>query len=492
MSETVKPPVTDPDAERRQIAYDFAWKYAQLQKQVLQNLQSNASASVTYTRFSKENILNYMQTPKSNEKNIRNASIYMFDISSQYRRLIQHYAHMPLWAYTITPLNFDPSKVNSNSFRKAYIKVAQYVETMNIKHEMQKAFTVAFREGVLYGVRLDAGNSFFIQRINPDICKLSSIVDGTWQYAVDFSQIKEDHLGLYPEVFTTMWNDYKNGTATKWQEIPEDISFCLKADETTPLYSLPSFASTLPMLYDIETFKAMQETSSEISNYKLIGLEIPTDSNGEPQLDWDLALQYYQQLVGVLPPYVGVVMSPMKMSSINFEKGGGMQDIDTVSRAEEQFWREGGTSPLLFGSSDNDTAGALRLAVTAGEEIVLGLMTQAERLFNKILKQMSGSQKFKINILPATRFNYGDLIKYYKEASTFGIPVKSAYSALLGLAPLDVMSMDYIEMNILDMGNLTPLKSSHTQSSRGRPAVDDGDLGDAGQQTRDDDTNANR
>ncbi|MPL95069.1 hypothetical protein SDC9_41232 [bioreactor metagenome] len=491
MAETKNTPVTD-DPDRHQKALDFAWRFAQLQKQALVNLQSTSSSSVTYTRYTKEDLLRYMQTPKSNEKNIRNASIYMYDASAQYRRLILYYAQMAIWAYTISPIGFDILKSNADTMRKSYMKAIQQTETMNICHEMQKALIVVFREGILYGVQRSGNNSFFIQRINPDICKLSSIVDGTWLYAVDFSQIKEDDLGLYPDEFTAMWNAYKNGSASKWQEIPEDISFCLKADETTSAYSIPPWASTLPILYDIELFKSLQETASEISNYKLIGLEIPVDKDGNPQLDWELAFQYYQQLAGQLPPYVGAVMSPMKMSSMNFEKSSGTQDVDTVSRAEEQFWRQGGTSPLLFGSSDNDTAGALKLSVSADEEIVFGLMAQAERLFNRILKQMSGTQKFKINILPATTFNRDDLMGKYKEAATLGIPVKSAYAALLGLSPGDVMGMNYIELDILGMGELTPLNSSYTQSDPGRHQSDAGDLSGSGEQTRDDDTNSNR
>ena len=91
----------DQELERRKNAYEYAWKFAQLQKQALVNLESTSSSSVTYSRFTQETLLSYMQTPKSNEKNIRNASIYMYDASPQYRRLIQYYALMPMWALSL-------------------------------------------------------------------------------------------------------------------------------------------------------------------------------------------------------------------------------------------------------------------------------------------------------------------------------------------------------------------------------------------------------
>ena len=89
-------------------------------------------------------------------------------------------------------------------------------------------------------------------------------------YAVDFSKIKEDELELYPPEFASLYSAYKS-SGQKWQEIPSSISFCLKADETTSLYSIPPWASTLPMLHDIETIKELQETATEIANYKVIG-----------------------------------------------------------------------------------------------------------------------------------------------------------------------------------------------------------------------------
>ena len=154
---------SDDDVTRHQSAYNFAWRYAQLQKQQLVDLLSNRSSSTTFTRYTKEQILQYMQSPSSNEKNIRNASIYMYDASSQYRRLIQYYAYMFMWAYNLTPIDFDVSKVKQDSFRKSYLKAVAQLDMMNLKHELQKAMLVALREGVFYGVQWSGSNSYFIQ-----------------------------------------------------------------------------------------------------------------------------------------------------------------------------------------------------------------------------------------------------------------------------------------------------------------------------------------
>lgn len=461
-------------------------------------LDQSTKTNPTYTMYTKEDILGYMQRPASNEKYLRNASIYMYDASSQYRRLIQYYALLLKWVYIVSPLNFDPTKVKEENFRRQYQKVMSTLENMNLAHELQKATMVALRDGVFYGAVWSTNMSFYIQRINPDMCSLTSINDGTWMYSVDMSQIQEKHLVLYPPEFTTMFNAYRS-TGQKWQEVPENISFCLKADETNVAYAVPPWCSTLPMLYDIETFKALQETATKIANYKLLAMKIELNDDGAPTVDWDLAKQYYRQLCNVLPPYVGATISPMKIESYEFDKSGGTQDVDNVSRAENQFWSETGTSRLIHGSDDNNTAGALKLSIRTDEELMFGMMSQAQRLINRILKNMSGTIKFKIDFLPITIFNEEEKAAMYKEAATLGVPgSKIAYAATIGMKQFDLPGLDFIEKTIVDCSTWSPLVSGYTGGGTasgdkgGRPTAADDDLGESGEKTRDAGSNDNR
>ncbi len=454
------------NAEKYKLFFDA------MAKAMVRNLQTNTtSKTASFTLYSKENLLKYLQSPQSYEKTLRDASIYMYNTSSHYRRLINFYADLPVWSYILLPLNYTGS-TNAKSFKTQYEKAWREVENMNLKHELQKACVVSFREGVLYGAIWKSKTSFFIQRIDPDICVLSSIVDGTWMYAVDFSQIKETELYQYPPEFTDLYNEYKR-TGVKMQEIPADISFCLKADETTANYSLPYWAAVLPSLHDIESYKALQETASEIDNYKLIALQIPVDKDGNPTLDFDLATTYYNHITSNLPSFVGAAMTPMSVTPMDFERSGATTQIDEVERAVAQFWEDSGTSSLLFGSQKNTSSSALRLSITADEGIALAMMNQCERLINRILKGMSGKIKFKVSILPITIYNRSDMIKLYKEAGTFGIPTKSAYAATLGLMGGDIQGMNDVEIDILHMNELIPMSSSYTTASEsdegGRP-----------------------
>lgn len=475
-------------------AMEFASRFAKTATVPIWDVTDASSKSnPTYTRYTKEDILQYMQAPASNEKYLRNASIYMFDASSQYRRLIQYYALLLKWYYIISPLDVDVTKIRADAFRKQYLKVATALEIKNLQHELQKATMVTLRDGVIYGAVWSTNNSFYIQRINPDYCSLTSICDGTWMYSVDMSKIQEKKLTLYPPEFTSMYNEYQR-TGQKWQEVPESISFCLKADETNAQYSVPPWCSTLPMLYDLETYKALQETATRIANYKMLSMKIDLNSDGAPTIDWQLANQYYQQLCNALPPYVGATISPMKIESFDFDKHSGTADVDTVSRAEKQFWFDSGTSSLLHGSDNNNTAGALKLSVKSDEEIMFGIMSQAERLINRMMKAMPGSIKFKIQFLPVTIFNQEEQIGYWKDAAALGIPgSKAAYAATLGIHQANLPGLDYVERQVIGTDEWVPLQSGYTIGNKGgRPAEKDEDLDASGESTRDSGANENR
>ena len=498
---TETPPEMEAAKAEFEKALRFAHYFAKTANLPIWNIADQSTKkNPTYTLYTKEDLLGYMQRPASNEKYLRNASIYMYDASSQYRRLIQYYALLLKWTYVVSSLAFDSTKVKEDAYRRQYLKVMQTLENMNLPHELQKATTIALKEGVLYGAIWSTNMSFFIQRIDPDICSITSINDGTWMYSVDMSQIQEKQLSLYPKEFTTMWNAYKS-SGQKWQEVPESISFCLKADETTATYSIPPWCSTLPMLYDIETYKSLQETATKIANYKLMAMKIDLNEDGAPTVDWELAKQYYHQLCNVLPPYVGATISPLKIESFEFDKAKGTDDVDTVSRAEAQFWEDTGTSSLLHGNSVSNTAGALKLSIRTDEEMMFGIMNQCERLINRILKSMSGTVKFKIQFLPVTIFNEDECVGRYKDGATLGVPgAKVAYAAALGMKQTDLPSLSYIENTMIGSGEWVPLQSGYTsgssavtsQSKGGRPAMDEEDLDDEGAATRDSGANDNR
>lgn len=458
---------------------------------------TSSKKTYSFSSYTKENIVDWLKSPSSNEKNLRNASISLYLSSMHYQRLINYYADLLLWQYVISPLNYDKSKKEKiDSFKKQYIKTVNALELMNIPEMMRNITVIALREGAYYGVRWSDKNASFVQRIDPDYCTITSMSDGIFLYSVDMSQISEKRLDMYPPAFTKMYNAYK-ATGTKYQEVPSDISVCIKADTSITEYTVPTFAATMPYLFTIANVEALQETADELTNYKMVAGEIPTDKDGVPTIPWDLVLKYYNNIANAVSEHVGVAIAPFKLTSFDFNSSGSVADIDNVNRAISNYWTTAGTSGLLHGVANN-TSGVTKLSIKNDESYVFGILKQAERMFNHYLKtNFSGSIKFKLTFLPTTIFNREEMVKMYKESVPFGIG-KSYYMASLGIPQHDIEGLSFLEDDILHYSELLkPLVNSHNssmtsdgKSEAGHPVVEDAT--DGAEVTRDNDSNDNR
>lgn len=446
--------------------------------------------TVTFANYTSEDIYNWLQSPstQSNQSSLQKASAALYNLSNPYARLVDYYAGLPLWAYVLSPVGFDPKKVNETAFRNQYFAAAKFLEDMDVPNEMRKVLKSAIRDGAFYGVFRTTKDSSFLQKLDPANCQVSSITDGTYSFAYNMNSVQESELDvLYPPEFRTMYNEAQK-TGHNWQEVPDAISFCLKADDSVNDYTIPLFSAVMPMLLDIENYKQLQETQSELQNYKVLAGELPTDANGRPTFDWGLAMQYYQHICAALPPQVGAVVAPFKMTAIDFDKSAGVTEVDLVSRSTDNFWTAAGTTPALHGSAIT-TSGGLKLAITADEMLSFGLMNQAGRVLNRYLRNKGKSNLyFKVTFLPISLYNQDEMVKLYKDAATYGL-AKSYYASAIGIPQYDVAGLDYIERRLALMDELTPLKSSHTQSSDsdegGRPPIEDGNESDETGRTRD-------
>ena len=465
-----------------------------LMRQLTYNPQNASSKkSRSYSVYTKENILKWLQSPtsSSNEKSLRDASNYMYLSSMHYNRLLNYYAGLYTGAYVISPLGFNGEAVKDN-FVKQYRKVSKAIELMNIPTILREEILIALRDGAFYGVLLSDNNSAFIQQLDPDYCRITSICDGSFLYKVDMTKIASK-LEYYPAEFSQMYAEYVR-TGDQWQEVPVDISVCIKADSTLVDYTIPPFAAVMPSLYTIANTEALQETATELKNYKMLSGKVPLDDKGNQLIPDDVVQKYYAHIANALGENVGLALSPFEFETFSFENKSGVADVDDLSNAVANFWSTAGTSGLLHGR-ENNTSGVAKLAIKNDETYVLGMVQQVEKVINRYLKVgFSGTTKFKITILPITVFNKEEHLKYYKESVAFGIG-KSQYAAALGIPQCDIEGLSYLESEVIPFDNLRPLKTSYTSGGSddgGRPKSSDNDLGDAGEETRDDDTNANR
>ena len=84
--------------------------FANLKRNIVQDLINNKNESVIYKKYKKEQIVNMLENPQKNEEQIRELSRFIYTVSSHYRRLVDYYSTILLYNYTVIPTKLSTKK----------------------------------------------------------------------------------------------------------------------------------------------------------------------------------------------------------------------------------------------------------------------------------------------------------------------------------------------------------------------------------------------
>lgn len=503
MSETSKEVVvTDESQQIKKMAYDkdvnlndtfhLPKRFSALNKLILRDL-NGTNQSPTFYLYSKDKITEFLKNPYTNEQNIRNAVVYIYGASSHFRRLIQYFSSLSDLSYVISPYKIDTSTAKPQSIRRNYNKVLNLLSSMDIKNQFAKVLTVCLREDVFYGTMWVTTDSVIIQQLPSDYCTVAIIEDNVLNVSFNFSYFDSNsqYLENYPSEFKIKYEAYqKDRTNMKWQELASPTSFAVKCNNDILNYAMPPFAGILREVYDIEDYKQLKLTKTELENYAMLVMKLGINADGEWEMDLDKAKEFWRNLDGVLPEEVGSVLSPMAIDKISFERSN-TSDTNTVSEAEENLFSAAGVSSLLFNNA-KASANALSLSIKADQALTFGIVKSIEGVLNRFIHAQSFGKNFKVTFLDCSPFNRKELGDAYLKACQLGIPMVSYYCASQGLAQAEMDTMNFLEDDVLGIkGRFIPLKSSSTQSSNqndeaGREEKEVDELSESGEQTRED------
>ena len=126
--------------------------FANLNHVIYRDLNGTTRAP-TFAKYSREEIITYLSNPYRYKTQLRNAVIYMYGASSNFRRLIQYFVGLNDFSYIVTPyrMDYDSAETKGTTYKKNYIKTLDFLSTMNIKTQGAKILTVCLREDVFYG-----------------------------------------------------------------------------------------------------------------------------------------------------------------------------------------------------------------------------------------------------------------------------------------------------------------------------------------------------
>ena len=495
ISRDIDEPVTAA-AEKKTAGFDFGIhkKFAILNRLIARDLNNSTSRPV-FARYSKDDIATYISNPYRYEKQLRQAVIYLYGASPHFRRLIQYFVSLTDWAYYVSPYKVDPKTANVNTVNRNYRKTLNMLSSMNIKTQFSKILTVCLREDVCYCTCWMNNDNITIQILPSDYCAISTIEGNVPNVTFDFSYFdtKQEMLNYFPAEFKTKYNVYLRDRLNRWIELDSPTSFAIKCNSDVIEYALPPFAGILREVYDLEDYKALKLSKTAIENYALLVMKLPMDKDGNWQLDYDKAKDFWQNLDAVMPEEVGSVLSPMEIEKINFEKSN-TGDTDTVADAEQNLFSAAGVSSLLF-NNPKASANALALSIKADQAITYGIVKSIEDAVNRLVQAQSYGKNFKMTILDVSPFNRKEMGDQYLKAAQYGFPTLMMYAASQGLSQSEFDSMNFLENSVLELKDkLIPLRSSSTLSADdtdsngegGRPEKDGTELTDSGEQSHED------
>lgn len=464
-------------------------KFAGLNKLILRDLNSNNS-SPTFYLYSKDQISNFLKDPASNASNIRNAIIYIYGASSHFRRLIQYFTSLSDLSYIVSPYNIDTASANTRTTKNNYRKVLKQLSNMDIKNQFAKILTVCLREDIFYGTMWVNTDSIIIQQLPSDYCDISVIENNVLNVSFDFSyfDVNASYLENYPDEFRIKYDLYqKDRVNMRWQELNSPTSFAVKCNNDILNYAMPPFIGLLREIYDLEDYKQLKMTKTELENYAMLAVQLGINPDGEYELDLPIAKEFWRNLDSVLPEEIGSVLTPMKIEKFSFEKSN-TGDTDTVANAERNLYSAAGVSSLLF-DNDKASANALLLSIKADQALTYGIVKSIEGVVNRFIQAQSFGKYFKVTFLDCSPYNRKEVGDAYLKACQYGLPMVSYYCASQGLGQDEMDCMNFLEDTVLGIkGRFIPLQSSATQSSGltdvGRPTSDIGELTDSGEQSR--------
>lgn len=454
----------------QKIANYQAMMFSQLRSSLIQDVLNSRSENYIGRRYTVDNLFSMLENPSlsTNQKQLRQMSMWLYLTSSHYRRLVNYYATLPTFNYIVVPNKATTKKVNEKRYKQDYYDTITDMERYEFQDELPKMMISAITLGAFCGIVFESEDSFYVKQAPIDYVRVTSILDGCYRFSVDLAYFNGNNaylLDAYGDEIASAYRKYSSGgNQYRWYEPEKQI--CIKYD-SDPTIILPFFAGMYKEVLDLEDYRVLAKAKTEIENYKVLVMRQDVDDDGIPKMEYEMAKKYYDQAAGNLPSGIGLILSPFSVSDFSFEASK-VGDTTDVNDARDSLWEAAGTSPLIFGSTKATSSQSLILSTKPDEQISFILLHQIERNFNLLQKLKNKKTSFKVKFLEQSIFSKKEFTDMWAKAAQYGVTgAKSYYAASLGLTPSDIVNMAYLEDDILGMTTEMfnkPLVSSNTRS----------------------------
>jgi len=202
------------------------------------------------------------------------------------------------------------------------------------------------------------------------------------------------------------------------------------------------------------------------------------------KVDPNVAVDYFNRMIQeALPDYTTAAMVPGKLNVIDFSSNDKTKESNKVLNSTKTVLNTSGGAQVLNSADITGTTAYNAVLKVDTEFAICTLLPQTEGWFNRIIGNMI-SNPSRIKFFHVGRLTREDFRKEMLENAQYGLPSKMSVMVLSGIDELSILSMNYLEEEVLNLSERfdSPLSSSFTQSSEvGRPKSDPSELTDDGE-----------
>lgn len=416
-----------------------------------------------------------------------NLSRNYFYMSGFYKRILIHYATLPMYAgvlipkFTLTEKEkkkaekaLSPDSNNSDKeeskvpeeITKRYHKVLNYVESNNLPDLFTHWAIRALRDGTYYGIISGDDDQIVIIDLPPQYCSAlhkNSLglyiltFDLNYFYSIKNEDDRKIALLMFPKFVQRAFRKFERTRKNSKIIVPAEFGICIKILDGRPFF-LNVIESTID--YEDSVNLSKEREAEEIR--KIIVQKIPHLNDGQLLFEPDEAVEIHRgtremlkgnKNINVLTTYADVDSIVSRTSTEN--------QNTVLDSMVNNIYYESGTSGQLFGSNSNM---ALESSLNNDLAFTTLFFRQFENVITYILNRKFGKGRvtFKYQLLPISYYNYKNYVDTSFKLAQFGysfiLPVLG-----LGLTTLGLNQLKLVENEILEIGELLiPLSSAYT------------------------------
>lgn len=273
-------------------AWNSAW--SQLNNPFVQNYRIKQSNSKP-RKIQQEELQSALANPENSELTLQSLSMYLYYTNYVYNILVKLNRDTPLYKWYVTPIDADEKDTKTEAFKKESKKVDQIIKKFKPNLTLKTITTQVTLEGKsCYLPRIsydkEKVNFFVLQKLNPDMVKLTSF-GSKQQFGASFNMViflqPAYDVSQYPEFIREAWDEMlangvitldkrgkvkinpkakiptghilenKNGSYMYWVPLPQDLCYTFYFDGSHA-NMFPDFLGMFDDLSDLDNYKWLQ------------------------------------------------------------------------------------------------------------------------------------------------------------------------------------------------------------------------------------------